>query len=126
MEQAAKHCVNAYPSKTIDVEMGNTHATGVADITIASIQSLISGDRLEKFDPSRFKLILVDEAHHIVARTYLSVLDHFGLKKPTENSPALVGVSATLSRPDGVKLGAALDEVVYHKYAYHCLLPGNC
>ena len=96
--------------------MSNTHATGVADITVASVQSLIAGDRLEKFDPSRFKLILVDEAHHIVAQSYLRILDHFGLKKYNEDSPALVGVSATLSRPDGVRLGAALDEVVYHKY----------
>ena len=126
VQQAAKHCLNAYPSKTIDIEMANTHATGVADITIASIQSLMAGDRLEKFDPSRFKLILVDEAHHIVARSYLSVLDYFGLKKPSEDSPALVGVSATLSRSDGVKLGAALDEVVYHKYGLPTMFPGDC
>ena len=95
--------------------MGDVHASGTADITVASLKSIISKERLQKFDPSRFKLVLVDEAHHIVAPGYLQILDHFGLLKPTESAPALVGVSATLSRFDGVKLGAALDHIVYHK-----------
>lgn len=95
--------------------MGNMHASGAADITVASIQSIISGDRMAKFDPKRFKLVLVDEAHHIVAPGYLRTLDHFGLSKAQPDSPALVGVSATLSRFDGLRLGAAIDQIVYHK-----------
>lgn len=115
VEQAARHCTNAYPGKVVDIEMGNMHASGVADITIASIQSLTSGDRISKFDPKRFKLVLVDEAHHIVAPGYLRTLEHFGLDQKREDSPSLVGVSATLSRFDGLRLGAAIDEIVYHK-----------
>lgn len=115
VEQAARHCSNAYPSKTVDIEMGNMHASGAADITVASVQSIISGDRIEKFDPRRFKLVLVDEAHHIVAETYLKVLDWFGLKNNTNSQTALVGVSATLSRFDGRRLGTVIDHVVYHK-----------
>ncbi|KAH6895441.1 P-loop containing nucleoside triphosphate hydrolase protein [Thelonectria olida] len=115
VEQAARHCQLAYPTKTIDIEMGNLHATGTADITIASVRSLVSKDRLFKFDPSRFKLVLVDEAHHIVAPGYLKVLEHFGLDEKRKDSPSLIGVSATFSRFDGVKLGAAIDEIVYHK-----------
>ncbi|KAI9731148.1 MAG: hypothetical protein M1834_005341 [Cirrosporium novae-zelandiae] len=115
VEQAARHCVNNYPSKTVEIEMGDSHASGLADITIASIQSIVSGDRIEKFDPKRFKLVLVDEAHHIVARTYLDTLEHFGLMKPEEHSPTLVGVSATMSRFDGLRLGAVIDRIVYHK-----------
>ena len=128
-EQAARHCIAAYPNKMVEVEMGAHHAKGAADITVASIQSLLSSGRLAKFHPKRFKLVLVDEAHHIVAPGYLAVLDHFGLLRPArdapepppaglkalEASPALVGVSATLSRFDGVSLGAALDHIVYHK-----------
>ncbi|KAF7519439.1 hypothetical protein G7054_g13089 [Neopestalotiopsis clavispora] len=115
VEQAARHCTNAYPDKTVDIEMGNMHASGTADITIASIQSITSGDRMAKFDPRRFKLVLVDEAHHIVAPGYLRALGHFGLDRKQEDSPALVGVSATFSRFDGLRLGAAIDEIVYHK-----------
>ncbi|KAJ4270309.1 putative ATP-dependent helicase IRC3 [Fusarium torreyae] len=115
VEQAANHCQRAYPDKKIEIEMGNVHATGTADITIASVRSITSGDRLKKFDPSRFKLVLVDEAHHIVAPGYLKTLQYFGLDQKRPNSPNLVGVSATFSRFDGVRLGAAIDEIVYHK-----------
>jgi len=117
VEQAARHCANAYPSKAIEIEMGNIHATGAADITVASIWSIISGDRKTKFDPKRFKLILVDEAHHIVSKSFMETLDYFGLLKDSlvEDSPALVGVSATLSRPDGLRLSDAIDHIVYHK-----------
>ena len=68
-----------------------------------------------KFNPKNFKLVLVDEAHHIVASGYMEVLRYFGLSTPTDLSPALVGVSATFSRYDGVKIGAAIDYIVYHK-----------
>ncbi|KAH6607423.1 hypothetical protein Trco_003736 [Trichoderma cornu-damae] len=115
VEQAAKHCQLAYPDKRIEIEMGSLHASGTADITIASIQSLTSRNRLDKFDRSKFKLVLVDEAHHIVAPGYLRALKHFGLDEKRHDSPALIGVSATFSRFDGVKLGAAIDEIVYHK-----------
>ncbi|KAJ4131839.1 putative ATP-dependent helicase IRC3 [Fusarium equiseti] len=115
VEQAANHCQRAYPDKKIEIEMGNVHATGTADITVASVRSITSQGRLQKFDPSRFKLLLVDEAHHIVAPGYLKTLRYFGLDKKRPESPNLVGVSATFSRFDGVKLGAAIDEIVYHK-----------
>lgn len=118
VEQAARHCQNLYPDRRVEVEMGARHASGTADITIASVQSITSADRLEKYDPKRFKLVLVDEAHHIVARTYLEVLEHFGLENADASKRghcALVGVSATFSRQDGLKLGAAIDHIVYHK-----------
>lgn len=97
--------------------MGNTHASGVADITVASIYSLVSGDRMAKFDPAKFKLILVDEAHHIVASSFMQALKHFGLLKESlsQESPVLLGVSATLSRFDGLRLSDAIDHIVYHK-----------
>ena len=115
VEQAARHCTDAYPTKTLEIEMGNIHASGTADITVASVRSVVSGDRMTKYNPERFKLVLVDEAHHIVAAGYMETLRHFGLLEPTVTSPALVGVSATLSRFDGLRLGAAIDHVVYHK-----------
>jgi len=132
VEQAALHCENAYPSKSVEIEMGNTKASGAADITVASVSSIISGDRIKKFDPTRFKLVLVDEAHHIAAASYMQTLQHFGLLQnpaaPGDSRedmlpvfsnggcfPSLVGVSATLSRFDGVRLSDAIDHVVYHK-----------
>ena len=118
VEQAARHCRALYPHKHIDLEMGSEHATACADVTVASVQSLASRDRLAKYDPSRYKLVLVDEAHHIVARTYLDVLRHFGLaekERQQRSHVALVGVSATFSRADGLALEKAIDAIVYHK-----------
>ncbi|KAL8969257.1 MAG: hypothetical protein Q9183_002082 [Haloplaca sp. 2 TL-2023] len=136
VEQASRHCSSTYPHKSVDIEMGSLHATGHADITVASVQSVNSGDRISKFDPERFKLVLVDEAHHITASTYMDTLKHFGLVKPMGEpsswrdwtrqyfgstatnairAPALVGVSATLSRSDGIRLSDAIDHIVYHK-----------
>lgn len=116
VEQAARHVRQLYPNKRVDVEMADQHATGTADITVASVQSITSGERIFKYDPARFKLILVDEAHHIAARTYLDVLRHFNLmEKDAKTHTALVGVSATFSRADGLSLGTAIDHIVYHK-----------
>lgn len=115
VQQAASHCERAYPAKSIEVELGPSHASGLADITVASVQSLLSGDRLSRYDPDNFKLVLVDEAHHIVAPGYLKMLEHFRLELKRKDSPALVGVSATMSRLDGIRIGAAIDHIVYHK-----------
>lgn len=114
VEQAARHCRQAYPDKIVEIEMGNDVARGHGDIIVASSLTLARG-RFARFDPSDFKLILVDEAHHIVARSYRETLEHFGLNEPSPDGPALVGVSATFSRFDGIKLGAAIDHIVYHK-----------
>jgi ATP-dependent helicase IRC3 len=116
VDQAITKCRRLYPDKSIDVEMGNQHASGIADITVASIQSLNAGDRLLKYEPSRMKLVLVDEAHHAAAPSYLRVLEHFKLAGDEKRGvTALLGVSATFSRADGLKLGAVFDHIVYHK-----------
>lgn len=116
VEQAARHCRNTYPDKTVEIEMAKSHASGVADITVASVKTLQRPERLMRFDPNHFKLVLVDEAHHIVADSYMNVLNHFKLDDQSERGcAALVGVSATFSRHDGIKLGLAIDHIVYHK-----------
>ncbi|KAK6507433.1 hypothetical protein TWF481_005866 [Arthrobotrys musiformis] len=115
VEQAAAHCRNRYPDKTVEVEMGPSHATGTADITVASIQSITSSStRISKFKPELHKLILIDEVHHAVSKTYRKALDHFGAMS-SDSGVYVVGVSATFGRSDGLKLGAVMDHIVYHK-----------
>jgi ATP-dependent helicase IRC3 len=126
VQQAFRHCVRAYPDKSVEIELGKERATGVADITVASIQSINSKNRIEKFDPSHFKLVLVDEAHHAVSPTYLNVLKYFNLHKVEEDSPVLVGVSATLLRNDGLGLGSVFDHIVYHKLVSCSSWKGVC
>ncbi|KAK4908932.1 putative ATP-dependent helicase IRC3 [Elasticomyces elasticus] len=115
VDQAVEHCRRLYPNRVIEVEMAGQHATGSADITVASVPTLNSKNRLLKFDPATFKLLIIDEVHHVVARSYMNVLRHFGLAdRETKPVTALVGVSATLSRSDGLMLGKALDHIVFH------------
>jgi superfamily II DNA or RNA helicase len=35
--------------------------------TIGTYQTLNNAERLKKFDPSKYKLVIVDEAHHAAA-----------------------------------------------------------
>ena len=51
-------------------------------------------------------MILIDEAHHAAAPTYLKILEYFGAMTK-ESEVVVIGVSATLSRLDGLKLGTA-------------------
>ncbi|KAK0788390.1 putative ATP-dependent helicase IRC3 [Friedmanniomyces endolithicus] len=116
VHQAVEHCRRLYPTRRVEVEMAGESTRGDADITVASVQTLNSKKRLEKFDAARFKLLIVDEVHHVVAPSYLNVLRHFGLIDSEEKShTALIGMSATLSRSDGLSLGKAIDHIVYHK-----------
>ncbi|KAI0946007.1 hypothetical protein AcV7_010099 [Taiwanofungus camphoratus] len=111
---------------TVEIEQGvKYHASGQADITIATYQTLLRTRRLAKFDPNGLKAIIVDEAHHAAAPTYRRILSHFhpAVKKPdsTSEPPQLshavpiLGFSATFSRYDDVPLEAVFERIVYHR-----------
>jgi ATP-dependent helicase IRC3 len=42
-------------------------AVELINSTIGTYQTLNNVERLKKFDPSKFKLVIVDEAHHAAA-----------------------------------------------------------
>ena len=63
-------------------------------VVICSIQSMSKDDRLARYTPDFFSLIIVDETHHIASPSYLKVRDYF-------NGAKLVGVTATPVRGDG-------------------------
>jgi ATP-dependent helicase IRC3 len=79
-EAAAKRLL--WEGWTVEVEQGKRRGSGFADVyvprvenaliarTIATWQTLNNVDRLRKYDPSRFKLVIVDEAHHAAAISY--------------------------------------------------------
>lgn len=112
--QAQATVQRTYPDLKVDVEMGTMKAAEDADITIASVQSIARPNRLKRFDPSDYKMIIIDEAHHAAARTYLKILEHFNAMSST-TSTYVVGFSATLDRLDGLALSSAMDHVVYER-----------
>lgn len=84
-----------------------------AQIIVASVQTLASPARRERI--RGVGLIVVDEAHHAVAPTYLQVLDHFGAFRP-QGATFTAGFSATLARAeDDGHLGDVWQEVVLRK-----------
>jgi hypothetical protein len=69
---------------------------GLRDLTVvASIQSLWRSDRLARYRPEDWPLIVMDEAHRAVAQSYLTVLHHF----------RFLSQNGQLPRQDGLLLG---------------------
>lgn len=86
------------------IEQAGRRARG-ADVVVASVQTL-RGARLERFARVAFELIIVDEAHHVRAAGYETILSHF-------SSARVLGVTATPDRLDGKGLGEVFSTCAY-------------
>lgn len=95
-----------------------------AHVISASVQTLASPMRRAQLRD--VGLVIVDEAHHAPARSYVDVLNHFGCMDPVDPQRAIVypgqgpaaralGFTATMSRGDDKALGDIWQEIVYVK-----------
>ena len=75
-----------------------------AQVISASVLSLIN--RLDNYNPTEFRNIIIDEAHHSTAPSYRKIIDYF---RPRH----LIGFTATPRRADGVSLAS-----VYRKHVF--------
>lgn len=75
-------------------------------VVVGSVQTLMREKRLAQFDPDHFDLIVVDEAHHVVADSYQRIFDHFDTAK-------VLGVTATPDRGDMRNLGTFFESLAY-------------
>ncbi|KAH7925214.1 P-loop containing nucleoside triphosphate hydrolase protein [Leucogyrophana mollusca] len=124
--QAAAQAEALCPECHVEIEQGIKHkASGAADITVATYQTLLQPQRLAKFHPDNVKAVIIDEAHHAAAPSYRRILSHFdpAIKNPdpTFQPPIIhhpipiIGFSATFSRHDGLALGSVFERIVYHR-----------
>jgi len=143
LDQAAEKIEWANPGIGVEIEMASRVASPKADVVVGSIQSL-SGkygrDRLERLKPDTFSAVVIDEAHHALAMTYLELLARFG-KAPDLSDLAgktagnklnkilsercasfvpdpktlLVGFTATPHRTDGIGLHYVFDEIPFSR-----------
>ncbi|KAJ7783732.1 P-loop containing nucleoside triphosphate hydrolase protein [Mycena maculata] len=124
--QSAEQVARLFPDWTVEIEQGTKHnASGSADVTVATYQTLRQVERIKKFDPASLKAIVIDEAHHAAAPSYRRLLANFDpdIKHPDpEFKPPvlahkipIIGFSATFSRHDGLALGSVFDRIVYHR-----------
>jgi hypothetical protein len=109
LEQAYEKFTAVNPSLTVGVEQAHRRA-GDAQIVIASVQTM-QKKRLKLFDPNEFAVVVCDEAHHSVAKSYKNAFEHFGLGVGT--GKILVGVTATPKRGDDVGLSEVYDDIAF-------------
>lgn len=114
VQQAAATIRKCVPNCHVLIEMGTSSVPeetvqfkGATTVIIASVQSLVR--RIDKYSGDFFDLIIIDEAHHSVANSYQSVLNHFNDGVPR------IGFSATFERADNKALSTVIDEIVYHR-----------
>jgi superfamily II DNA or RNA helicase len=82
-----------------------------ARVVVASVQTLSRPGRVARL--GKFSTVIVDEAHHAVADTYLGILAELGCMDA--GGPLTVGFTATAGRSDKVGLRAAWEEITYQR-----------
>lgn len=75
-------------------------------ITVGSVQTLMNEKRLSRFPRDHFKTVIVDEAHHAMAKSYQNVLTHF-------DSAKVLGVTATPDRGDMKDLSGYFESLAF-------------
>lgn len=87
------------------MERGGDKASPMADMVCGSIQTM-QGNRLKKWNPDHFRLVITDEVHFGAAKTFKATLGHFP-------SAFHLGLSATIKRHDGKGLWSGYQDRVF-------------
>ncbi len=85
----------------VDLEMAEFWASNRSRVVSASLDSIRT--RLDRWPPDHFSLVVFDEFHHAIAKSYRKVWEHFSCKK--------LGMTATPDRGDEKALGQLVDDV---------------
>ena len=146
IDQSAERLRLMNPKAAVTIEQGERYASPYSDIVVASIQTLaaMKGRRLKRLlQRMRFRLVVIDEAHHASADSYRNMLVALRFLPPadasdTENDEAafysdieqmamalrgwetqapkdqiLIGVTATPNRSDAIGLGCVFQSIAY-------------
>lgn len=89
--------------EVVDIEMAELWASNRAKVVAASLDSI--RNRLDRWPPDHFSLVIFDEVHHSLAKSFRKVVEHFKCKK--------LGVTATPDRGDEKALGQLWGDVAY-------------
>ncbi|HTV24060.1 MAG TPA: DEAD/DEAH box helicase [Polyangiaceae bacterium] len=97
LDQTVRTLQQHLPALRIEVEQGERSAEGDADVTVASVQSLLR--RKDRYDPKAFDLIICDECHRALAPSWDQVISYFWSQAGERT--VLLGMTATPRRSDG-------------------------
>ncbi|MCF0087142.1 MULTISPECIES: DEAD/DEAH box helicase [unclassified Streptomyces] len=106
IEQAAAKIRAVRPDLRVGVVKAERDEHEDADVIVASIQTLAVERRRNAIRD--IGVVIVDECHHAAARSYMTVLDHFGAWRGLP----VAGFTATMTRTDG-GLADVWEEVVF-------------
>jgi superfamily II DNA or RNA helicase len=100
------------PGRTVGVEMGSRRCSPSDQIVVASVQTIgrKNSPRLLQFNPDDFDVIVIDEVHRAIGKSYQTVLEHFRVFEDPRR--LLLGVTATVHRTDGRGLGEIFQTIV--------------
>lgn len=104
IEQARKR-YEAMFDAFVDIEKADWHSNHRSKVVVGSVPSFHK-ERREAMSKDRFRLIIIDECHHSLAKSYRDVLDYF-------SSAKILGVTATPDRADELALGKVFEHVAY-------------
>lgn len=146
LEQAVEKIRAANKGVMVSIEQGSLYSNPHSDVIAASIQTLsaMKFRRLKRLlTRHKFRIVIVDEAHHSAAATYRTALVHLGFLPPADASDReeleaadhddvaamaaaletwdleapkdriLVGVTATPNRTDAIGLGCVFQSIAY-------------
>lgn len=86
-------------------EKADDYATLDSTVVVGSVQTLMREKRLQRWPADHFSLVVVDEAHRILADSYQTVLTRF------HDHANVLGVTATPDRGDKRNLGKYLENL---------------
>ena len=109
LDQTRQKITRHLPRINVQIEQGSRLSSPDADVTIASVQSLIR--RKEKFDPKAFSVLICDECHRALAPSWADVISYFCEKKKTNS--LLLGMTATPRRSDGRSALDVFNEIAF-------------
>jgi ATP-dependent helicase IRC3 len=80
ISQAVDKIRRSNPDLKIGVEKAQHQSASDDDVVVASVQTLTSskGKRMRKLNPARFRIVVIDEAHHAASPSYHAIMQHFG------------------------------------------------
>jgi superfamily II DNA or RNA helicase len=124
VQQNAQKVRDVAPDLRVGIVQAGSNQVA-AHVISASVQTLASpGRRAQIRDVG---LVIVDEAHHAVARSYVDVLDHYGCMGGAASvaGARALGFTATMSRGDDKALGDIWQDIVYVKDTASLIADGH-
>jgi ATP-dependent helicase IRC3 len=115
LEQAAAKLRSVAPGTRVGIVKAGRNET-MAPVVVASVQTLAQPRRRAQL--LDVGLVVIDEAHHAAARTYVDVLEHFGCtgqQDGTGMGAVALGVTATMARGDDKALGDIWQDIVFSR-----------